>query len=360
MRLLTRYVGAQFLRIFLVGLLAFVTIYLIVEFFERVDDFLEKDTPFGQAVAYFIYKIPQILMQVGPAAVLLASVFSLLLLGHNNEITAMRACGLSLYRIAFPILLWGAIGSVVLFLAGEYLIPITNKKVNQIIQVYVRKRPPKGVIRRNKIWYRSDNRTIWHIRSFDPDRNVLKGVTLYRISSDGQVRERVDAATVAWDGKVWVFRDGQHRKFRPKGGLDTRSFTEARVRVLERPEDFKQIRKEPGEMRLGEMREYIQGLRANGIDDTKYIVDFHAKIAYPVVGLIMALVGIPFSLKTGRSGGLARSVMITLLIGFSYFLLFYAGVSLGHAGLLPPLIAAWATNIIFLATGVYLMATVRG
>ena len=84
MRLVTRYVGAQFLRVFLVGLLAFLAIYLIVEFFERVDDFLEKGTPFRQAVGYFVYKIPQILMQISPAAILLASVFSLLILGHNN------------------------------------------------------------------------------------------------------------------------------------------------------------------------------------------------------------------------------------------------------------------------------------
>ena len=123
MRLLSRYVGNQFIRIFLVSLLTFLAIYLIVEFFERVDDFLEKGTPLKQAVGYFVYKIPQILMQVGPAAVLLASVFCLLLLGHNNEVTAMRACGLSLYRISYPILVWGGIGSVVLFLASEYVLP---------------------------------------------------------------------------------------------------------------------------------------------------------------------------------------------------------------------------------------------
>ncbi|MFQ5911987.1 MAG: LPS export ABC transporter permease LptG [Nitrospinota bacterium] len=360
MRLLTRYVSAQFLRIFLVSLLAFVSIYLIVEFFERIDDFLEKDTPLESAVAYFAYKIPLILMQVGPAAILLASVFSLLILGRNNEVTAMRACGLSLYRISYPILLWGCVGSVLLFLGGEYVMPFTNKEVNQIVQVHIRKKPRKGVIRRNKIWYRSDNRTIWHIRSFDPDRNLLKGVTLYRLSPVGRMRERVDAKAVQWDGKTWVFRDGRRRKFPAKGEMQTQDFAEARILVPERPEDFKQIRKEPGEMYLGEMREYIQGLRANGIDATKYVVNLHGKLAYPMVGLIMALVGIPLSLKTGRSGGLGRSIMVTLIIGFSYFILFYAGVSLGHAGKLPPLIAAWATNVIFLATGAYLMATVRG
>jgi lipopolysaccharide export system permease protein len=359
-RLVTRYVGTQFLRVFLVGLLAFLAIYLIVEFFERVDDFLEKGTPFRQAVGYFVYKIPQILMQISPAAILLASVFSLLILGHNNEITAMRACGLSLYRISLPILVLGAIGSGLLFFAGEYLLPITNKKVNYIIQVYVKKRPPKGVIRKNKIWYRSDNRTIWQIESFDPDRNILKGVTLYRLSTEGQLLERLDAKTVTWDGKLWIFRDGQHRKFPRKGQLESQAFTEAQVDIPERPKDFLQIKKEPGEMNLGEMREYIRGLRANGVDETKYVVDFHAKLAYPLVGLIMALVGIPFSLKTGRSGGLARSILLTLAIGFSYFILFYAGLSLGHAGILPAIIAAWSTNVIFLATGVYMMATVRG
>ncbi|MFQ5693532.1 MAG: LPS export ABC transporter permease LptG [Nitrospinota bacterium] len=360
MRLLTRYVGSQFLRILWVSLLAFLTIYLIVEFFERVDDFLEKSAPLTAMIAYFAYKIPEIVMQVGPAAILLSSVFSLLILGRNNEITAMRACGLSLYRLALPILVWGAIGSLALFLAGEYLLPITNRKVNQIVQVHIRKRPPKWVIRKNNIWYRSENRIIWHIQSFDPDRNLLKNVTLYRLSPSGRILERVDAKTVQWDGRGWAFRNGRHRKFSSQGITETEGFAEARALVTERPEDFKQIKKEPGEMNLGEMRDYIRGLRANGVDDTKYVVDMNAKLAYPLVGLIMALVGIPFSLKTGRSGGLARSLVLTLVIGFSYFILFYTGVSLGHAGTLPPFVAAWSTNIIFLAAGAYLMATVRG
>jgi lipopolysaccharide export system permease protein len=350
----------QFLRLFLVSLFAFLSVYLIVEFFERIDDFLESGTQFKHAVGYFVYKIPLILTQVGPAAVLIASVFSLLLLGHNNEMTAMRACGLNLYQISLPILVWGAIGSVALLLAGEYLIPITNKKLNHIVQVYIYRKTPQGVVRRNKIWYRSENRIIWHIQSFDPDRNVLKGVTLYRLSPKGLVGERFDAETVVWDGKSWLFRNGLHRVFPGKGKVEAKPFAQTNIPVLERPEDFKQIRKEPGEMRLGEMTDYIDGLRANGIDATKYVVDFHKKMAYPLVGIIMALVGIPFSLHTGRSGGLARSIMVTLLIGFSYFILFYTGISLGHAGKLPPLVAAWATNIIFLAGGTYLMITVRG
>lgn len=360
MRLLSRYVGNQFIRIFLVSLLTFLAIYLIVEFFERVDDFLEKGTPLKQAVGYFVYKIPQILMQVGPAAVLLASVFCLLLLGDNNEVTAMRACGLSLYRISYPILVWGGIGSVVLFLASEYVLPVTNRKVNQIIQVYIKRKPPKWVIRKNNIWYRSDNRTIWHIRSLDPDRQILKGITLYRISPKGKVLERLDAQTAGWNGSAWVFRNGHHRKFPEKGGLESQAFMEFQIAVVEKPEDFLQIKKEPEEMNIGEMRDYILGLRANGVDDTKYRVDLNAKLAYPMVGIIMALVGLPFSLRTGRSGGLARSILLTLLIGFSYFILFYTGISLGHAGKLPPFLAAWSTNIIFVATGVYMMTTVRG
>ncbi len=360
MRLLTRYVGTQFIRIFLVSLFAFLSIYLIVEFFERIDDFLEKATPLEQAIGYFVYKVPQILIQVGPAAILLASVLSLLLLGHNNEVTAMRACGLSLYRISYPILVWGGIGSVILFLAGEYILPETNRRVNKIIQVHIKRKPPKWVIQKDKIWYRSDNQTIWHIRSLDTERQVLKGITLYRLSAKGKVLERLDAQSAGWNGSNWIFRNGQHRKFSEKGAVNSQTFKKAQVAVTEKPADFLQIKKEPGEMNVAEMGDYIRGLRSNGVDDTKYLVDLNAKLAYPMVGIIMALVGIPFSLRTGRSGGLGKSILITLLIGFSYFILFYTGISLGHAGKLPPFIATWSTNIVFIATGIYMMATVRG
>ena len=194
----------------------------------------------------------------------------------------------------------------------------------------------------------------------DTERQVLKGITLYRLSAKGKVLERLDAQSAGWNGSNWIFRNGQHRKFSEKGAVNSQTFKKAQVAVTEKPADFLQIKKEPGEMNVAEMGDYIRGLRSNGVDDTKYLVDLNAKLAYPMVGIIMALVGIPFSLRTGRSGGLGKSILITLLIGFSYFILFYTGISLGHAGKLPPFIATWSTNIVFIATGIYMMATVRG
>jgi lipopolysaccharide export system permease protein len=360
MRILTRYVCRHFLRLFGLGLFSFLNIYLIVEFIERIDDFIEHQASLGNSAAYFLYKIPMILYLITPVAILLSAVLSLLILGRNNELTAMRACGVSLYRISAPILGMGILASGLLFLANEFVIPFTNKKVNQVFRVQIKKQAPRGVVRRDNIWFRSEDRAIWNIRSFDPDQNLFKGVTLYRLTPQHTLLERIDAKTVRWERGGWKFLDGQLRTFGDGMEPRTEAFAERLIQLPERPRDFKQVKKLPEEMSLVEIRHYIQGLRANGIDATKYTVDMHAKLSFPLVGFIMALVGIPFSLKTARSGGLARSLGLTLFIGFSYFVLFYAGLSLGHAGTLPPPVAAWATNVLFIAAGLYMMASVRG
>jgi lipopolysaccharide export system permease protein len=358
-KLITRYVCREFLGLFGLGLFAFLNIFLIVEFFERIDDFIEHHASFASGAAYFFYKIPMILFLVTPVAILLAAVLSLLVLGRNNEVTAMRACGVSFARIAAPILGLGAIASGFLFLANEFVIPFTNTRVQQIFQVEIKKRTPRWVVRRDNLWFQSKEGAIWNIRSLDPDQNIFKGVTLYRLTPQRTLLERIDAEAMRWDDKGWMFLNGRTRIFSDGTESKTEEFAEHLVMLPERPSDFKQAKKKPEEMNLVEIQNYIKGLRANGIDATQYTVDMHAKLSFPLVGFIMALVGVPFSLKTARSGGLARSLGLTILIGFSYFILFNTGLSLGHAGTLPASVAAWATNILFIATGLYMMASMK-
>ncbi|MFQ6111555.1 MAG: LPS export ABC transporter permease LptG [Nitrospinota bacterium] len=359
MRIVRRYVLREFLRLFGLALAAALNIFLIAEFIERIDDFIEKGAELGDALAYFIYKIPLMLYWSAPLAVLLATILSLLLLSRNNEVTAMRACGISLYSIVKPILLAGLLLSAICFLANEYIIPYTNRQVNHIFNVKIKKYAPRGLLRQNRIWYRSEDNTIWHIEAFDPRTDTMKDVTLYRLDERNRLSQRVDARLVRWDGEGWLFEEGVVREFPAEGVLVSRSFDSRRFILPEKPADFKQTHKEPEEMSFAEMRSYIQGLRANGFDTTKYAVDLQAKLAFPLVSFIMVLVGIPFSLKTSRSGGVALGIGLTFLIGFSYVVLFYLGISLGHAGRLPPLLSAWSTNIIFVGTGLYLMTGVR-
>ncbi len=359
MRIIRGYVLREFLRLFGLALAAALNIFFIAEFIERVDDFIEKRAELRDAVAYFIYKTPLMLYWSLPLAVLLATILSLLLLSRNNEITAMRACGITLFSIVRPILLTGLLLSAISFWANEYIIPYTNRQVNYIFNVKIKKYAPRGLLRQNRIWYRSEDNTIWNIEAFDPRTDTMKDVTLYRLDERNRLVQRVDASLVRWDGEGWLFKKGVVREFPADGALVSSSFDSRRILLPERPEDFKQTHKEPEEMSFVEMRSYIRGLQANGFDTTKYAVDLQAKLAFPLVSLIMVLVGIPFSLRPSRSGGVALGIGLSFMIGFSYVVLFYLGISLGHAGRLPPLLSAWSTNLIFVGTGLYLMTGVR-
>ncbi len=359
MRIIRRYVLREFLRLFGLALAAALNIFLIAEFIERIDDFIEKRAELADALTYFIYKIPLMLYWSVPLAVLLATILSLLLLSRNNEVTAMRTCGITLYSIVRPLLLAGLVLSAVSFWANEYVIPYTNRQVNHIFNVRIKKYAPRGLLRKNRIWYRSEANTIWHIEVFDPRTDTMKDVTLYRLDERNRLAQRVDARRARWDGEGWLFEDAVVRDFPGGDVMVSGSFERRRLLLPEKPADFKQTHKEPEEMSFSEMRGYIQGLEANGFDTTKYSVDLQAKLAFPLVSFVMVLVGIPFSLKTSRSGGVALGIGLTFLIGFSYVVLFYLGISLGHAGRLPPLLSAWSTNIIFVGTGLYLMTGVR-
>ncbi|MFQ5895344.1 MAG: LPS export ABC transporter permease LptG [Nitrospinota bacterium] len=359
MNLLVRHVLGQFLKFLALGMAGALNIFLAVEFIERVDDFIEKGASLADAANYFLFKIPQLAVWSVPLAVLMAVVLCLLTLSRQNEVTAMRACGVSLHRVVSPLLLASLGLSVLTFFANEYVIPYTNRRVSHILNVRIKGHAPRGFRRVNRIWYRSEDGTIWHIEFFDPFNDRMKGVSLLRPDGAGGLRERVDAAGARWEGGRWWFEEGFYHRFSAGGGVRSEPFSRRTFPLEDKPSDFKRTGKDPAEMSFGELREYIHTLRVNGLDPTRYEVDLQAKLSLPLVSFVLALVGVPFSLRTSRSGGIALGVALTLLIGFLYLLLYHLGLSLGHAGLLPPVLAAWAGNILFAAAGTRKLIEVR-
>jgi len=177
-------------------------------------------------------------------------------------------------------------------------------------------------------------------------------VTLFRLGEDNRLRERLDATRSRWEeGKGFSFLKGILRTFDGKGSFQASLFSEMQVPSSEKLEDFMLIQKEPKEMSLREVSVYVKKVQANGYDANKYLVDLHSKLAFPFACLVMTLVGIPFSLRFSRSGGVALGIVLGIFLGFAYWILFSIGIALGKAGSLPPLAAAWGGNILFITLG---------
>ena len=358
-RTLHRYLIQEFLRIFALSLISLILIYAVVLFFEKMDTFIKNQAPFHLIFEYLAYKIPELTFQwTLPYAVLLSTLLTLGTFSRHSEITAMKAGGVSLYRITLPLFFIALITSFFSFLGNEYLVPLTNQRTNYLLDVKVRKEQPSSSFKNFKIWYHSEQR-IYNIQLLDPETKVLKGFTLFQFDAGFRCIQRIDAREVRWRGDQWRFVDGVERNFGANGSVQVLPFKEKVFHLKEDWDSFQNIELKSREMSYGELRQYIDRIRSAGYDATRYLVDLHSKLAYPFLNLIMVFIGIPFALKTGRSGGIALSIGISVMIGFVYGVTFYVFLAFGKSGILPPLLAAWTPTVVFGLLGVFTLISLR-
>lgn len=358
-RTLHRYVIREFLKIFGLSLSSLILIYSVVLFFQKMNQFSKYNAPFHLIFAYLLYKTPEVTIQwTLPYAILLAILLTLGTFSRHSEITAMKAGGVSLYRITFPLVLIALLISFLSFLGNEYLVPITYHKTRYVLDVQVRKREPAGSFKNYKIWYRSDHR-IMNIQLLDPHQKALNGFTLYQFDDHFQCTKRIDAREVKWVEGRWWFYDGTVRDFGEGGSTEIAPFEKIEFDLGEDWESLQRIGRSSGEMSYGELWTYIQNIRASGYDATRYLVDLYSKLSAPLLNLIMILIGIPFALKTSRSGGVTMSIGISVMIGFAYAVIFYIFISFGKSGVLSPFLSCWTPTLLFGLAGIFTLMSIR-
>ena len=364
MSLLSRYVLKRFVYCYVLSATGLIGIFLIIDFFERVDEFIRRDMPYSDLVFYFIYKIPGIVFYMAPQAVLLATVITLAVLARDNEIVAMKAGGVGIVGITFPVLGAALVVTLLVLVSNEYLAPNATKKMNYIFKVKVQGNPVYGdsyiEIERseNEVWFVSKDKAIWNIRQFDPEENRIKDARIFYRSDNGAIQKRIDVKEVLWNGTYWEFMDGFLRTFDQKGDGTTEYFEKKIIPVLETPEGLmKNINFHSDEMSLRELYKEIQEMTLEGKDTLKHRVEFHQKISYPFMSIVLALMAIPLSLRSSRHGGVLFCVGINLAMGFVFSFLYAMGVSLGYGGFFNPFFAAWGPFLLFSSFGFYLLFT---
>ncbi len=358
-RTIQHYVVREYLKIFGLAMTSLILIYVIVLFFQKVDTFIKYRAPFPLIFEYLLYKVPEVAFQwTLPYAVLLATLLTLGMFSRHSEITAMKAGGISLYRITIPLLFIALLISFLSFLGNEHLVPLTNQKVRYLLDVKVFRETPTSFFKNYKIWYHSDHR-IFNIQLLDPEKKLLKGFTVYQFDNQFRCVQRIDAREVKWvDGKWWL-SDGAVRDFDESGSIRTTRFNETEFALQEHWDALQTIERRSREMSYSELRNYIQKIQTSGYDATRYLVDLYSKYSYPLLNLIMVLIGVPFALKTGRSGGVALSIGISVLIGFAYGVTFYIFLSFGKSGVLSPLLSSWTPTLLFGLGGIFTLMSIR-
>jgi lipopolysaccharide export system permease protein len=355
---LYRYVLLEFMKIFALSVSSLIFIYMIVLFLGKLTTFGRYDAPFYLIFEYLFYKTPEVLfLWTLPYGVLLSTVLTLGNFSRNSEITAMKAGGISLYNIVVPLLFVAFIVSLFSFLGKEYLVPLANQKSIYLMDVKVRKEKYAGFFKNFKIWYRSDNR-IFNIQLLDDTKKVLKGLTVYELDDAFHCTRRIDAQEAKWENGKWRLYHGVVRNFDVSDSIQNVPFTEMEFPLRETWDSFLNIEGKPDDMSYSQLYTYIQKIRAAGYDATRYVVDLHGKLSIPFLNLVMVLVGIPFALKTGRSGGMALNIGVSVMVGFICGVTFYVFIVFGRYEILPPLISAWVPIVLFGLAGIFTLMSV--
>ncbi|MBI3456024.1 MAG: LPS export ABC transporter permease LptF [Candidatus Rokubacteria bacterium] len=360
LHIVDRYLSREFLTLFAYGLALATVVVIVGDLMTTLDRYIRLKPPVWLILEHFLYRTPPFVYQGLHIVVLMATILLFLNLSRNNELTALKAGGISLYRVSLPIFGLAALVTVGAFSFQEIVLPVLNQKGVEVDEIKIKRRTLPHLQKRTQIWYRGREGAgresrIYHIDLLDPANREMSDISILDLDADFGIRRRWDARRMRWRelDHSWELRDGMLREFEPGRPDRTQPFRELAVRLPEEFEDFAQIPKAPDVMNYVELRGYIQRLQEAGHKVGKYLVDLYSKTAYPFAHLIMALVGIPFALRSPRGGRLI-GVALCLALGLAYFVVHSAAVALARTEILPPLVAAWAANVLFATLGLFL------
>jgi lipopolysaccharide export system permease protein len=350
MSIIYKYITIQISKYFGIVLAFVVGIYFAVDFFERIDDFIEAGIPFSKMIYFFALRMPFIVAQIIPICILMSVLIVFSLMARGNEIVALKSSGIRVYYLLKPVFIIGCILGVLLFILSDVIVPITMAKSNQIWLKEVRKE--STIITKEKnIWIKG-NRSITHVKYFNPKNKTINGITFYKFDKHFRLIRRVDAKKGIFNEGEWLLYELMEQVFDPKKGKHDITFHNTKTERLNLlPENLIKVAKKSEEMTFKELFIYINKVEAEGYDATVYKVDLYAKIAFPFICVIMSMVGTGLAARGTVKEGMP--VVITYGIGtaFIYWIFYSFCLSLGYGEMLPPPIAAWTANLAFFSFG---------
>jgi lipopolysaccharide export system permease protein len=362
MTILFRYMLRELVKVFAMCFAGLLTIYLVVDFFEKLRKFIRFDAQLLTLLEFFALRTPLITFQVAPFAVLMATLLSLGVFSRNREITAMRACGIGLLRIASPFLCFGLVLALALFALSAVVIPIAATQAEFVKTVKIEKKAAPLTFKTDRPWVRVGNHMLMNVEAVDPDGMTLRGVRLYRLGARFRLEEILQAKEIRYTVRGWSLIGGVQRTLQPDGSLTTETFDSRPLTLTQSPEDFRTAASvESEEMTLRKLWAYADRLRREGYSFSRLLTDYYGRVAFPFVSIVMVIVGVALSLRqTGvRGSGMAMGIGQALVIGFLYWATHSIAIALGRTAVLAPMMAGWITNLVFLSFGFYLFLRVR-
>ena len=338
-------------------LATFLILVLVFTLFELLGDILRNRVPALVVVEYLVNVTPYLLYSVAPLVMLLAVLVTFGLMQRSNEITAIKATGISIYRIVTPVIVAAAVLAVGLFFADQFYLPRTNKR-QEALHNQIKGKPAQTYLRPDRKWIFGQNNDIYYYQFFDPDHDQFGNITVFQLDkANFTVTRRIHADRAHWADNLnrWVYEKGWERKlqgaaiaengYRP---FDVSTFPE----LPETPAYFKKEVKQYSEMNYEELHRYIRDLQQSGFDVVRLRVELNKKLSYPLITLIMAVLAIPFAVSAAKKGAIT-GVATAVIIAIVYTVVSRWFEAMGNLNQLPPALAAWSPDLIFALVGAY-------
>ena len=352
MKILVRHLFNNLLQPLVYLLLAFTLLFVIADLMDNGSALLRSGATPGMLVHYYSLQLPSLVIFIVPICLLLATLYTLSMLTRHSEIVAMRASGVSIYRIVRPYILMGSFCFIFTAIVNEYTGPRYAYRAKQLMES--QKEASEDTYFEQIPFENPTARHSWYIESFDTRTFTMQGITLRQYREDGSDQTKITARKGRWLDRRWWFEDGAVQKYDGNNKLDgpAENFQTREMRELtEIPEDFLGEAK-PAEYQSSlELRKYIQTHQFLSAETlTKYEVDFHHKLTMPFICIIATLIGIPVGAHTGRKGALS-GIMLAIGLFFGFYGLQFTMEYLAKQMIIAPWIGAWTAIIVFAGIG---------
>ena len=355
MGVLDRYISRLYLRVLALSFAGLLGLFYISTFVDKAEKVFKGDATTGQVLTFMAYSTPEFVYFVIPLAVLMGVLVTFGMLSRTTELTVTKACGISLYRTALPVLVLSFVASAVLF-GLEQRILAQSKRKAEAIEAEIRKLPTRTFNPINRRWIVGRDGSIYHYAFYDPQQHLLSSLSIYRPKpSAWRLASHTYVASAAYK-EEWMATRGWERDY----SKDPATYAEFGQRPfpLEGPEYFGSETPIAQFMTVPELQAHIADLKASGFNWTPLAVELQRKLAFPFVTVVMTLLAVPFGVTTGRRGAL-YGIGIGIAIALAYWILLHVFLAIGGAGLLPPILAGWSANIIVAGTAAFLFLNTR-
>jgi len=354
MKKLDLYLATRFSKMIFMAVLSFTVVFVSVNAFDNFSRWVDKDVTAIAFARYYFYGLPYIIVLVMPIAVLICSLFLVSSMTRNNELTAMRASGVSIPRVFLPLIVVGFLISVFTLAVGDLVMAEANYIQTQVQRVEIDGRDPIDYLMRNNFAHRTLDGAIVEIGLFDGRSETITRGVIEWFDDSLRITRRVDAERLRYTDSTWTAISAEERLFSTSGEMSFMLFdTLPLPEISDTPEDFGSRRKSAAEMNIFELSEHIDRVRMAGGNPTGDLVEFWLTLFFPFSALIMVLVGAPLATNSPRSGR-STSIGLAVFLGFVFFSLARFGQTLGHKGALSPIVAASLPEAVFILLGLLL------